>query len=494
MESRQGHSNSTAPAHPDEEPFVREARTMTARQASKEFAVGFGDLEELGSEAEAVWSNILVVDSDPERGALVRENLRAAGLRSDLSSHENRTLAMLEETPYEAVVAHADALGFEDLLPKIREHASMAPLLVLSANRDPNFAVEVLRCGASDHLVWPAQRGELVRRIEDLVKRSRQQRDMLRMLRSLEDAKEAGGLIGHSRAFRQAVAKAQDCVDAELPVLIEGEKGTGKRLLAKHLHDHSARSAGRLVERTALSVGLEELDLLCAARERSGTLLLAHAEELSAPVEEKLAAHLASGVPGPQILLLTSRDPIHELRAGRLGPALHSQLRDQHIRIPPLRERPEDIPLFAAAFLERSAAETKPKFVARDALVFMTALSWPRNIDELQTIIDRGILIADGAEEMTLNHVEGAMSSLGTFESSLQQSQLAHKVFLGLQGKDEIIPYAVEERRIIENALSITEGNISKAAASLRIGRATLYRKIKQLKIKVPGGPKKDAL
>ena len=316
-------------------------------------------------------------------------------------------------------------------------------------------------------------------------------------------------IIGNSIKMREVRALMESAIDSGLTVLVTGDTGTGKELVAKAIHHSSPRKDNPLMDRNCGAIPTELLasDLFghrkgafTGAQEdkaglfeaaSGGTVLLDEISEmpLDAQVhllrvlEERQVQRLGENVSRDvdvRIIAMTNKDLIEEGKAGRFREDLYYRLSEFPIHIPPLRERPEDIPILAEHFLQEYSQEQKKKLDSFVPGVFemLQSYSWPGNVRELRNDVRRAAALVEEGERIHINHfppkitqeiltLQEAMQTIG------QKSTRYRELVDGF------------ERRCIEHALRVCEGNRSQAAKMLGLGRKSLYEKMQRLGIDI---------
>jgi transcriptional regulator with GAF, ATPase, and Fis domain len=309
-----------------------------------------------------------------------------------------------------------------------------------------------------------------------------------------DPAEAPGGMIGRSRSLRQAVEVARRVAPSTLPVLIEGESGTGKELLARFIHDHSPRRAGPFMALNCGAVpdslleselfGHEKGAFTGAVRDHpglfraaaGGTVLLDEIGEMSPRMQPRLLRVLQEGEVWPlgrdgpepvdvRIVAATNRDLEQEVEAGRFRRDLYFRLVGVAVRLPPLRERLDDVPVLAEAFLARVAAEPGARSggavrLSREAMRELLRHSWPGNVRELDQTLRRAALLCDGDE--------------------IGPGDLGIAVVRGAVRRDELRRL---DRELVARTLRACNGNRTHAARALGVSRSTLHRWLARLEI-----------
>ena len=410
---------------------------------------------------------------------------------------------------------HAPDLVFLDLnMPGrdgrsvLREFAAMrttTEIIVVTANDQVSIAVECMRLGAADYLTKPYE----VEQLRAIVRRASERlalRDRVVALQNQLDQQQAfGALVGISRPMRELFSQMTRAAKAPLPLLIRGETGTGKELIARELHRLSDRAAGPFVavNTAAIAESLTESELFghvkgaftgadadrsgCFRQADGGTLFLDEIGDMPLAAQTKILRAIQEHVIQPvgssktvavdvRIISATHQDLEAAISDGRFRQDLYFRVRGIELRIPPLRARREDVLLLANYFLERSfGADSIPAFAA-DVTDALLAHPWPGNVRELeQTIVA-------AAAMCHANEIRSTDLPLPRRGSSAEPQAFDHLRGLPLtEAKGMLIEQF--ERTAIESALSENAGNISAAARQLGLHRQSLQQKLSQLGI-----------
>jgi DNA-binding NtrC family response regulator len=353
-----------------------------------------------------------------------------------------------------------------------------------------------MRRGARDYVLKPWDNPRLVATLATQVELGR----ALRRTHVLEDlaAREQGNapaLIARSRAMQPVLRLLERVAASEANVLITGEHGTGKEVVARALHVRSARARRPFVPINAggLSEGVFESELFghvkgaftdaradrvgCFELAGGGTLFLDEIGNMPPGQQQKLLRALQTGEFRPvgssrvshadvRVLSATNADLGREVREGRFREDLLYRLNTVEIALPPLRERREDLPELAAHFLAHQARRygRGPERFSADALEALLAHPWPGNVRELEHVVERGVRLADGPE--------------------IRREDLVLRPREEGEGPFSLLTLEEGERRLIEKALSRHEGNVTHAAKALGVSRSALYRRLQHFGIK----------
>jgi DNA-binding NtrC family response regulator len=450
---------------------------------------------------------ILVVDDEQQIPRLVGL-LLGEGYRVESASSAGEALARLEDTPYDVVLtdlAMAELDGIE-LIRRARRRDPDTPILVFTGQASVETAVAAMREGAFDYLRKTVGAQELAAAVERAATHGSLAREVRRLRDEVERAHGVTEIIGQSPPMQQLLALVARVAPSDASVLILGESGTGKELLARSIHRMSLRREGPFVafDCSALAPSLLESELFGhergaftgAARARrglfreahGGTLFLDEIGDIAPEVQNKLLRVLQEREIKPvggdtfvkvdvRILAATNKELKALVARGAFREDLYWRLAVVPIEVPPLRERREDLPLLCAHLLVRrrptGVGARWPSRVATDALAKLAAYSWPGNIRELENVLARAALLADGDE------IKAA--DLPPLEGAPAEASASGDVGDGRTLK-AIVADAIRavEKQAIRDALDRAEGSPAKAARLLGISRASIYNKLKE--------------
>jgi len=436
-------------------------------------------------------ANVLIVDDD----AALREGL--AETIADLG-HAPRTAASGREALEALAVDDIDCVLLDlrmaggmdgiEVLKRIREREDAPAAVVLTAFATAENTIEAMRLGAFDHLTKPIGRDELA----SLLRRLPRQKTMTA---TADNTNRAGTLTGSSEAIRNVQKTIGLTADSDGTILILGETGTGKELVARALHEHGNRKAKPFlaVNCAAIPAELLESELFGHVRgsftgatadragafrdAEDGTLFLDEIGDMPPPMQAKILRAIEERVVTPvggkpsrftaRLMAATHRDLPGLVANGTFREDLYYRLSVVPIELPPLRERREDILPLAQAFLEGVAQRGKPKRLSEAASRLLLAHDWPGNVRELRNVVERACVLVRGEtiDAADLNISQAAKQTLA--RSDLLEDDLPSAV-------------AKLEAAMIRKALDACKGNRAEAARRLNINRQLLYTKMQR--------------
>ena len=449
-------------------------------------------------------NGILVVDDDDAHRGMLRTMLRSWGYTVDEAADGDEAVALVREKAFDVVLTDVRMARMDGIhaLKGILEYNPALPVVLMTAYSSVETAVEALRLGAYDYLVKPLDFEALKHTLEQAIEHSRLSVENRELRRQLTDAAARPDILGRSQAIKDMLQIISTVAPTEATVLITGESGTGKELVARALHEGSARADKPLVtvNCAALAENLLESELFGhekgsftgADRRREGrfmqadggTLFLDEIGEMPLPLQAKLLRALQQGEvqrvgsDAPinvdvRVLAATNRDLRREAAEKRFREDLYFRLNVISIEVPSLCRRSEDIPLLAAHFLQRFAERNRKtiKGFAPQALDSMLHYSWPGNVRELENAVERAVSLCNGdlitGRELPANVVDA---------SPAETADAVPEGDISLAG----LSLDTVERRAIEETLRQTGDNKSEAARRLGITRATLHNKLRK--------------
>jgi len=458
---------------------------------------------------------LLLIDDEPAQRRLVAAIAARAGWRSVFASDGEQGIATLgtqDGMQLDAILidhwsAQDDATR---LIAALRDRRPSLPILVLTANGSVALAVDAMRAGATDFLVKPLAPDRLLAALEAAVlgENHGELRPLSEKIPALLAFDE---IVGSSPDFRAALAIAAKAARARVPVLIDGESGVGKEVVAEAVHAASPRGKKPMIALNcgAISANLVESELFghekgafTGAFERKvgrfqdadgGTLFLDEIGEMPLEAQVKLLRVLQAGEIQPigarhprsvdvRIIAATNKCLLDEVEAGRFREDLYYRLNVVQVTIPPLRERTGDVPALTRHLLARIAQQPglRPLGITDDALALLVEYDWPGNVRQLQNALFRAAVLCDGAALTRADFPQ--IAALGHRRTAPAATINGGGVTL-FRPDGNLRPLEDIEADVIRLAIGHYRGRMTEVARRLGIGRSTLYRKLGELGI-----------
>lgn len=445
---------------------------------------------------------ILVAEDDSLSRKNVCRVLQEEGYQVYEVNDGQAALKALDTTDFDLVLTDLQMPGADGLtvLRRVRETAPQTFVLIMTAFATVDTAVAALQLGAQDYLLKPIVFEDLLRKIQNLLEHKNLAWEIQLLRREANKSFNSTELIGQSPATRALQALIEKIAPSTATVLITGESGAGKEVIARTIHLLSLRAEKIFlpVNCGAIPETLLESQLFghvkgaftgainaqegLFQRARLGTIFLDEIGEMPASLQVKLLRTLEGkevlpvGATTPiqvdvRILAATNRNLKKEVEAGRFREDLYYRLNVIGLKVPPLRERPEDIPLLVTYLVQRHNAEMKRSYKGADnaAMKILTSLPWKGNVRELDNILERAMILGNG-EWITP----------ADLPSAEDVSDGKPRPFVGRKLKDALLAY---EKSYIENALNEMGCDRTQTAKLLGLSRSSLYRKIESLGI-----------
>ena len=491
---------------------------------------------------------ILIVDDDPVQRRLLEAMVRRFGYEAIAVEGGDAALRRLlgagapqtDAVVLDLVMPDLDGLG---VLARLQEAGSTVPVIVQTAHGGIDNVISAMRAGAADFVVKPAGPERLQVSLRNALAANALETEFKRLKRSRAGTLTFKDVITRSPRMQAALRTAQKAAASDIAVLLEGESGVGKELIARAIHGSGARRSkpfvavncgaipDNLVESTLFG---HERGAFTGATERhfgkfveasGGTLFLDEIGDLPLAAQVKLLRAIQEGevdsVGGKKpirvdarLISAANRSLLTAVKEGRFREDLFYRLHVFPILVPPLREHPEDIPDLVRHFLARFSVEEgkRVRAVSAAAMSLLCTQAWPGNVRQLENAVFRAVVLAEG-DEIGVSEFPQLAAQSGRLDSAQAQSaplrleadmaepipalrmeevqpvsvspalspEVAHGGLPVLDAKGDIRPLAEIESELIRLAIAHYDGQMSEVARRLRIGRSTLYRRLKDL-------------
>jgi len=437
---------------------------------------------------------ILIVDDDETELETMAEILEPVGEIITATDGESATQLALSHQPGVVIadLVLPGKVGGMEILQFCREKLPDTPVILVTGHATVETAIEAMKSGAYDYLVKPIDIKRLRALILKALEHHRIAAERTKLLAAVEGETVFQGMVGVSPQMREVFMRISAVAPTDSTVLITGESGTGKELVAEAIHNLSPRT-GKLVKINCSAIpenlleselfGYEKGAFTGATRRKpgkfeiahGGTLFLDEIGDMPPALQAKLLRVIESGEVEPlgasepikvdvRIIAATNKNLREMIKTGRFRDDLYYRLSVFTIELPPLRERPEDIPPLVAFFIKKLSAKfgRKIKGVSRKVMDEFMKYPWEGNVRQLRNALEEMVILSQGE----------ILDQLPSFMKSEDEIQF--------EGTMEEI-----ERQAIERALRKTGGNKTRAAKLLGIGLRTLYRKIEKYKIEI---------
>jgi len=456
-----------------------------------------------------------VIDDDPVVNDLLSDFLTTEGHEVIKAKDGKEGLEILKREPLDVIFLDLKLPSIDglELLERSKETInSSTPVVIITAHGSIETAVKAMKLGALDYITKPFRLEETAIVVEKALEFKRLKEENLSLRRQLKDRYASYGLIGSSSKMQEVFSLIDKIADTDSTVLLTGESGTGKELVAKIIHYKSSRSEKNFVPINCGAIPKDLLESELFGHEKGaftgaistrigrfelangGTLFLDEVGELAPELQVKLLRVLQEKeferVGGMKtikvdvrIIAATNRDLESLVEEGRFREDLYYRLNVIPIKLPPLRERKDDIPLLVEHFIEKHATRKnrlRPEITPEIMNAFME-YDWPGNVRELENIIERLSILASGRKvEFSDLPDRFKMMCKGKSDSAEIQSDLLQTIELSSKGIDLNKIIDEIETKLILQALEMTGGNKTKAARLLGLNRTTLIEKIKK--------------
>ena len=480
---------------------------------------------------------VLIVDDDPTQRRLLQAVVEKSGFSTLQAGDGDAALAMALGTEQDKI--HVMLLDLVmpgrdgmDTLEELARKRPDLPVIVLTGKGSIDAVVKAMKAGARDFVVKPAAPERIIVSIRNALDMKTLVGEVKRLKKTANGGLSFDDLIGNASSMRSVVAMGERGAKANIPILITGESGVGKEVIARAIQSASDRSdkpfitvnCGAISESLVESIlfghekgsftGANSKHLGKFQEAHTGTLFLDEVGELPLEMQVKLLRVLQEGEVDPigskrtvpvdvRIVSATNRDLAEAVKDGTFREDLYYRLNVFPIAVPPLRERREDIPALLEHFIRRinAAERLNVTGATSETLELLKAHDWKGNVRQLENTVFRAMILSDGnkLQPHDFPQISGLMPGLAPTSSPKSEGPIDSLVAAELRGDSPVTDSAVSvldreghlrtlediERDLIEFAISNYSGHMSEVARRLGIGRSTLYRKVREHELDV---------
>jgi DNA-binding NtrC family response regulator len=458
---------------------------------------------------------ILVVDDEKDVHYSFRRLFSRKGMEIVSATSGEEALGRADRDGIDLVIMDIRMGGMSGLetLQRLKAQHPKIPVIIMTAFGTTQTAIESMKFGAYDYILKPFDIPKLKEMIESALVLSRTMRQVVHFPLTGQPPDSGEGIVGRSEPMQEIYKQIGQVAPSDVTVLITGERGTGKELVARAIYHHSKRAAKTYLPVNCAAIPIELLESELFGHEKGsftgalhrkigkleqcheGTLFLDEIGDMPLPTQAKLLRVLQDQTferlggtdrirVDVRLIVATNRDPSELIGEGQFRPDLYDRLNVVHIHLPPLRERREDIPLLVDYFLQRFREEMgrNVQSISQEALEQLMGHPWQGNVRELENLLKRAVVLAKGDTLTTKDILPGP--------PEIQDHQVAEELegklkdqFQALfrllrEANVEVDLLRTMERQLIAGALQETSGNQSRAARLLGINRNTLRNKM----------------
>jgi len=466
-------------------------------------------------------AKVLVVDDEANLRKVLATMLRRTGYEVTVAADGEQGLAEFQKSGADIVVTDLvmPKVGGMEILRAVNSSNPDVPVIIITAHGTVDSAVEAIKLGAFDYITKPFDQAE----IQAVIAKAARTHDAAQTnIRS--DGKTRAAIVGESAQMHEIFKIIEKVADTPSTVLITGESGTGKELIATALHEGSSRRGKPLIKINCAAIPKDLMESELFGYERGaftgavtskpgrfeladgGTLFLDEIAEIPVEMQVKILRALqeseferVGGIKTTRVdvrlIAATNRDLQLEIEAGRFRKDLYYRLAVVPIVLPALRDRQSDIPMLAQHFIEKYNRKLNKKFegISEEALTLLKAHPWPGNIRELENLMERVLLFADGptitVKDLPENIRQSAAQPAAVAAVGTPGQPVSVEGAPGETGLKDIVKMksAELEKDLIAKALEETGGNVTRAAKLLQISRKSLQTKMKEFGLRDEG-------
>ena len=490
---------------------------------------------------------ILVVDDDPTQRRILEETIKRLGYQTTTASDGEEALSKLEQSDnaeFSLILLDLvmPGMGGQEVLEHLRNRPATPPIIVQTANGSIDTAINAMRSGAADFVIKPVSPERLDVSIKNALKIDTLQNEITRIKHKTAGEMTFDDMIIQGEEMNRVARLGKKAAGSNIPVLIEGESGVGKELIARSIQGESERRGGPFVTVNCGAIPENLVESILFGHEKGsftgaidkrmgkfleadgGTLFLDEVGELPLDAQVKLLRALQEGEVDPvggkktikvdfRLIAATNRDMIKLVKEGKFREDLYYRLNVFPVMVPPLRDRTDDVDDLSRYFITRFAAEESKKIegIAPDAMRLLKAYNWPGNVRQLENAIFRAVVLAESPLlaiddfPQIAAHVEGFEAKIPdapvpavdmpihdgpaiignelSIPHTIEVNPTADISVLGIPAmtnSGEIRPLDAIEADMIRLALGKYRGHMTEVAKRLGIGRSTLYRKMRE--------------
>ncbi len=443
-------------------------------------------------------NNLLIIDDERSIRDSLKMILEYERYGVEFAENGEQGLSKLSTQSYDLVLLDVKMAGIDgmEVLHRIRERNSDLPVIMISGHGSIETAVEATKLGAFDFLPKPLDRDKLLITVRNALQQATIAQENRRLQETLEGKRK---ILGESPKIKEILAIIERVAPTDARVLITGENGTGKELVARAIHRGSKRSLKSFVEVNCAAIPAELIESELFGHEKGsftgastqrigkfeqadgGTLFLDEVGDMSLQAQAKVLRALEEGkierVGGAKliavdvrVLAATNKSIQEEIEKGTFRKDLYHRLNVIPLQVAPLHERREDIPILVRAFIEDVCSRNgiARKTISDEGLERLTSREWPGNVRELRNAVERLVILSPGASlDVGLLEIQGA-----SVKGALDELLNASRTFQDFKDR--------AEAAFIKKQLEVHKWNISKTAESLNIQRSHLYTKMKK--------------
>lgn len=463
---------------------------------------------------------LMLIDDEPAQCRLISAMASRAGFRTIYARDAETAIATLgtqDGMMLDAIILDNWVPGSEaaDLIAELKSRRPALPILMLTAVGSVTEAVDAVRAGATDYLIKPVAPEQMLMALEAAVENARDDGELRPLTEKISTPLEFEEIVGAAPAFRAALAIAAKAARARVPVLIEGEGGVGKEVIADAIHAASPRSKMPILKINCGAITGNLLDSVLFGHEKGaftgafdrkiglfqqaegGTIFLDEVDRIPPETQVRLLRFLNSSEIQPlgspnsfqidvRIIAASNRSLEKEVKSDKFREDLYYRMNVVNLTIPPLRDRTGDIPALCRHFLARLANQPglRSLGITDEALNLLRSYNWPGNVRQLQSVLFRAAVMCD-RDALTCEEfpqISAFVAKSGGGEPHMANSP--EGIGITLYAEDgNLRPLEEIEADVIRLAIGHYRGRMTEVARRLGIGRSTLYRKLADLGI-----------